>query len=438
MGMRQLGAILFAAAVAQSAGAFIAPASAAPCPGNPDAIGTSRVLVVHPGEFSQLGTLQYHQTLPLGDKEVVLTFDDGPLPPATNQVLDTLASQCVKATFFLVGEMAHYFPTTVRRIYDEGHTIGTHSEDHPTRFDRLSNDKLQWEIDDGIASVSAALGDPDKVAPFFRIPGLGRTAQVEDALTARSLITFSVDAVADDWRHIKPDEIVARAMRRLERRGGGILLLHDIHKATAAALPNLLKELKEHGFKIVQVVYDNSPLVATAGAAEPEARLKAEHTKWMVAIATSGQLILDDMTGHPTWPEIDEAGPSDLIGLPVPDAEAFEPDYPAALRGQLPAEEAAETRWPEDAAPTPAVAISNLPDASVQKVAVPQKPQSESDSPALRPGLEGSGRTERERRRHERIRSRRHTATRPDSGHHADLSGGFGFPALATLLTPVH
>src|SRR5271163_177833 len=105
--MRKAGAIFFAVAVAQGVGGICASALAEPCPGNPDAIGTSRVLVIHPGEYSRLGSMQYHETLPLADKEVVLTFDDGPLPPASSQVLDTLAAQCAKATFFLVGQMAH-------------------------------------------------------------------------------------------------------------------------------------------------------------------------------------------------------------------------------------------------------------------------------------------------------------------------------------------
>src|SRR5262245_4194630 len=98
------------------------PASAETCPDNPDALGTSRVLTINPDEFIRIGTLQYKQTLELKDHEVVLTFDDGPLPPYTDIILDTLASQCVKATYFLVGQMAHAHPSIVRRIFNEGHT----------------------------------------------------------------------------------------------------------------------------------------------------------------------------------------------------------------------------------------------------------------------------------------------------------------------------
>ena len=86
--------------------------AAANCPGHPDALGTSRVLALDPTEYPRVGRMQYPDSLPLNDKEVVLTFDDGPLLPYSNQVLDILASQCVKATYFLVGEMARAFPAT--------------------------------------------------------------------------------------------------------------------------------------------------------------------------------------------------------------------------------------------------------------------------------------------------------------------------------------
>ena len=80
------------------AGALVAaaPARAQDCPGNPNALGTSRVLLLEPGEPTRVGIMQYRNSLPLSDKEVVLTFDDGPLPPYTNQILDILASQCVR------------------------------------------------------------------------------------------------------------------------------------------------------------------------------------------------------------------------------------------------------------------------------------------------------------------------------------------------------
>jgi len=230
------------------------PASAE-CPGNPDAIGTSRVLTMNPGEFTLLGTIQYKQTLPLKDHEVVITFDDGPLPPYTNIILDTLASQCVKVTYFLVGQMAHANPSIVRRIYNEGHTIGTHSQSHPHAFERLSMRRVEREVDDGINSVTAALGDATALSPFFRIPGFGRTNAIERFLEGKQLVIWSADVDTDDWwRGSSPEAIVQRAMRRLNEKGRGIILMHDIHRKTAMALPILLKELKTNGYNVVHVV----------------------------------------------------------------------------------------------------------------------------------------------------------------------------------------
>ena len=231
-------------------------ANAVECPGGrPDALGVSRILVVDPTEHSRLGTMQYSETLPLNDKEVVLTFDDGPLPRYSDRILDILAADCVKATYFVVGRMVKAYPDGVRRMYAAGHTIGTHSQTHPFTFHTMSLQKAEEEIEGGIASTAAALGDPKALAPFFRIPGLLRAEQVETYLTGRGIMTWSADFPADDWkRHNTDKDIVRLALQRLEAKGKGILLLHDIHPATVLALPVLLRELKERGYKIVHVV----------------------------------------------------------------------------------------------------------------------------------------------------------------------------------------
>ncbi|MEX0840747.1 MAG: polysaccharide deacetylase family protein [Xanthobacteraceae bacterium] len=239
------GFVLFVSAV---------PAIAGEC-SNPDALGTSRTLVIDTGAHPRLGSMQYRESLPLAPREVVITFDDGPLPPYTDRILDILKSECVKATYFLVGRMARQYPELVRRIRGEGHTIGTHSQNHPLSFDSIPLAVAEREIDTGVAAVGAALGDATALAPFFRIPGLRRSSSVENYLASRSLIAWSADVVADDWhRHVTAKDIAERAIRRIEAKGRGILLLHDIHPATALALPIILKELKARGYRVVQVV----------------------------------------------------------------------------------------------------------------------------------------------------------------------------------------
>jgi peptidoglycan/xylan/chitin deacetylase (PgdA/CDA1 family) len=230
------------------------PASAADCPGNPGALGTSRTLVVDPREHARIGTMQYAETLPLEDHEVVLTFDDGPLPPHSNQVLEILASQCVKATFFIIGRMARDYPAGVRKVRDAGHSIGTHTQNHPLSMNRMPIERARQEIDDGIAATTAALGEPNTLAPFFRIPGLLRAEGVEDYLASKGIQTWSADFPADDWRHISSGRVHDLAMKRLEAKGKGVLLLHDIQARTVAALPKILHELKARGYRIVHVV----------------------------------------------------------------------------------------------------------------------------------------------------------------------------------------
>ena len=229
-------------------------ALAADCPGHPDALGTSRTLVVDPREHPRIGTMQYRETLPLKDHEVVLTFDDGPLPKYSNQILKLLDDECIKATFFIIGEQAKANPEGVRKLVAAGHTVGTHSMSHPLTFDRMPIDKAEAEINGGIQWTSAAMTDPSKLAPFFRIPGLMRAEGVENLLISRGIQVWSADFPADDWRHVSSDRVYQLAIQRLEAKGKGILLLHDIQPRTVAALPKIIRDLKAKGYRIVHVV----------------------------------------------------------------------------------------------------------------------------------------------------------------------------------------
>jgi peptidoglycan/xylan/chitin deacetylase (PgdA/CDA1 family) len=229
-------------------------ASAADCPGNPDAIGTSRTLVVDPRAYPVIGTMQYRKTLPLQEREVVLTFDDGPLPQYSNQILDILAAHCAKATFFLVGSQASANPGGVRKVRNAGHTVATHTQHHPAGMDRLPLERSKEEIEKGIASVTAALGNGSAPAPFLRIPGLRRNDGIEEFAASKGLQLWSADFPADDWRDVSANRVYELAMQRLEQKGKGILLLHDIQPRTVAALPRILREMKARGYRIVHVV----------------------------------------------------------------------------------------------------------------------------------------------------------------------------------------
>ncbi len=251
----KVNAAQFAAVMLGLAGGLAAlPVSAADCP-RADALGTSRTLVVDAKEHPLIGTMQYRETLPLNDGEVVLTFDDGPLPKYSYQILDILAAQCVKATFFMVGSQARANPEGVRKVLAGGHTIATHTQNHPMGMHRLPLDRARAEIDEGIASVTAALGDKAAaISPFFRIPGLARNDGIEEYTRSKGLQIWSADFPADDWRHVSSQRVHDLAMQRLAAKGKGILLLHDIQPRTVAALPKILHDLKAGGYRIVHVV----------------------------------------------------------------------------------------------------------------------------------------------------------------------------------------
>ena len=404
---------------------------AQPCPGNPNAIGTSRVITIDPGQYRRLGTLQYPETLPLQDHEVVLTFDDGPLPPHTTNVLNVLSSQCVRALFFLVGEMAHAYPDIVKRIHADGHTIGTHSQDHPLRFDRISDEKVRWEIDQGVANVAQALGDAGGLSQFFRIPGFGRTDYVEQAAAERSLTVFSTDVVADDWfRRIGPSQVIARAVKRLEEKGKGMLLLHDIHPWTAVALPGLLKELKDKGFRIVEVVPSTTvpPMIAARPA-------------WSVAWSMADQRILDDGSARPSWPALQtDSAVAEAAGLPAPDEGAFDPNFALAHAANV-ANAGADsasveagietTPWPYQVAVALPAAGAQLPAPSLADIGWPVRELTAAErepdpqaSPAKIDGVRQGKHVESVRRAeapHVRYIVRRHAIARPAAGQHASL-----------------
>ena len=239
-----------------------ASASAGECPGNPDAIGTSRVISVDPAMLPQVGTVQYPQTLPLRDHEVVLSFDDGPVWPSTGDVLDALAAQCVAANFFVLGVNAHAAPELVRREFREGHTIGTHSQTHAD-LTKLTPAAAVKEIQDGIGAADAALSASAVAAPFFRAPYLATTSAMERYLSEQDVMLWSIDIDPEDWRPLSPDEVVERTLSGLEKKRSGIILLHDVQSHTAAAIPALLNELKRRGYSIVHVVYGNASKAAT-------------------------------------------------------------------------------------------------------------------------------------------------------------------------------
>lgn len=229
------------------------PANAAACDGNPAALGTARVLSVDPMLFPQVGRKHFPRTLPLAPKEVVLTFDDGPWPGTTQQILAALRRECVRATFFLLGRNARAHPEIVRRIAHSGHTIGHHTYSHPL-LSRMPPVAAEAEIDRGIAAIDAARGYPGTRQAFFRFPGFASSPMLLRLMQARDITVFGADVWASDWIAMAPERQLRLLMARIEAAQGGIVLLHDTKQQTAAMLPALLRALKRGGYSIVHVV----------------------------------------------------------------------------------------------------------------------------------------------------------------------------------------
>lgn len=242
------------------------------CPA--DALGVSRVAEIDTTGGPVFGEQYFAQPQTLLQKgEVVLTFDDGPHPAYTRQILAALAAQCTKATFFNVGEMVKQTPDIAREVEAAGHTIGTHTWSHPN-LGGLSLDRAKQQIESTIAEEDKVLAHG--VAPFFRFPYLSDPKRVREYLATRNIAVFSIDVDSFDWRMRSPDKIVDNVLKGLQKTGGGIILMHDIHKATATALPTVLAELKSHGFHVVHLVAKaRVEVVAVAEQPKPEPRVRA-------------------------------------------------------------------------------------------------------------------------------------------------------------------
>ena len=223
------------------------------CAGSSKTLGVSRVVEIDTSTGALFGALSRQAKEPrfLEPKEVVLTFDDGPMPPVTRAILDTLDRFCTKATFFSVGQMALAYPTTVRSIIERGHTIGSHTWSHPLNLKRLSLEKAIEEIEKGHAAVTLAAGQP--VAPFFRFPGLSDSAPMLSHLQKRGIASFTVDAVSNDSYIGDPERLYQHVLKELEAQKGGIVLFHDIKPATARMLPKFLAELEARGYRVVHM-----------------------------------------------------------------------------------------------------------------------------------------------------------------------------------------
>src|SRR5579883_104972 len=218
---------------------------------NPNALGISRVVQIDTTGGPGFGLQHFRNHDFLNDHEVVLTFDDGPWLNNTDAVLKALADQCIRATFFAIGLHSTYYPEILKRVAAAGNTVGSHTWSHKD-LTKLTPEQAKDEIEKGISAVHWALGGP--IAPFFRFPALRHPPEMVTYLGERNIGIFSCDFDSFDFKMHRSDQVVKSVMEKLAKHGKGIILMHDFHKHTAQALPEILAKLKAGGYKIVHMV----------------------------------------------------------------------------------------------------------------------------------------------------------------------------------------
>jgi peptidoglycan/xylan/chitin deacetylase (PgdA/CDA1 family) len=219
---------------------------------NPDALGVSRVVEIDTTGGPGFGFAHFKQLDFLTDKEIVLTFDDGPWPVNTPSVLKSLADECTKAVFFPIGKHATYHPEILKQVAAAGHSIGAHTWSHANlNAKKMNEQQARDEIEKGFSAVKLALGAAP--SPFFRFPQLQHGPAAMTYLGSRNVAIFSCDVDSFDFKAKDATQIINSVMTKLEKSGKGIILMHDFQKHTAEALPGLLRRLKGGGYKVVQM-----------------------------------------------------------------------------------------------------------------------------------------------------------------------------------------
>ena len=191
----------------------------------------------------------------LSDEEhpkIALTFDDGPHPIYTEELLDGLKKRKVMATFFLIGNNIEGNEEVVKRMAEEGHLIGSHTYNH-VQLNKLSESKAKEEILKGCNKIYETTG----VCPSFVRPPFGEWKKNLDFCVTMLPVFWNVDSL--DWKLQNTEKIVKRVVKDVKE--GDIILMHDIYDATADAAVVLIPELTARGYQLVTV----SELAAARG-----------------------------------------------------------------------------------------------------------------------------------------------------------------------------
>lgn len=197
----------------------------------------------------------YAVTADVGPKEVILTFDDGPSGAYTETILSALRQVEAKAIFFALGKAVRANPNILKKVAADGHAIGSHSVTHPCMgCGKVGYESAIAEIRGGHQAIYDTLGWVD---PFFRFPYGSATPALKSFLRQNQVAEFFWAVDTEDWKAQSNETLIRNTMQRLNARGRGILLFHDIQRKTAEIMPQLLRELYRNGYKIVLLESSN-------------------------------------------------------------------------------------------------------------------------------------------------------------------------------------
>lgn len=178
------------------------------------------------------------------EKCVALTFDDGPHPKVTKQILHLLKQYNAKATFFMLGSRVQYYPDIVKEIQGNGHEIGSHTWNHPILTNLTSREVLN-EYESTEKAIFNAIGTPPTV---FR-PPYGATNERIKGLIPIPSVNWSLDTL--DWKHRNAEKLLPIVKKNMHNHA--IILMHDIHQSTADGLEDVLIYLQNEGYTFMTV-----------------------------------------------------------------------------------------------------------------------------------------------------------------------------------------
>lgn len=239
-------------------------------PQTPPAAGDSTPAMKAPTAEIQAGPARLtYSSCNVEGPYIALTFDDGPQPTLTPKLLDILKEKGIKATFFVIGENAAANPEILQREVAEGHEIGNHSWNHQA-FTKAKGSGVTMQVEQTNAAVANAIG---KKPAIVRPPYGATNTAISKRLNGEyglKVVMWDVDPL--DWKIRNSDHVMSEILK--STKAGSIILSHDIHATTVAAMPATIDALLAKGFKFVTVselIAMDRPQLAAKPSATPVA-----------------------------------------------------------------------------------------------------------------------------------------------------------------------